>query len=376
MGLRPAFVAIAALLCAACEEEDRGDGAAPVRGVITTVVEAAERSVLRRYPGVLEPKEITSLSFEVGGKLGELALSVGQRVSKGERLASLDSAQFLADIANKRAAVAEAEATLAQDTDDLARQEELLKRGAVTRVSVDEARTDFKTSAARLTQAQQSLTSAEEDLLDAEIFAPFDGIINSIDADSFATVSAGATVTSIYDASLYEVSFSVNFDTISRLVVGTPAKVRLADDPDVELAAVVSELGERADTVSSFPVIVQVQEDHPLIRAGMAVEASFEFALPAEIGYLIPISAAITEGQIPETAGPNAVSPLALYVFDPPGAAEGAEGAVRRREVKMAGIRGNQLLIIEGLTPGERVAIAGVSFLRDGMVARLLAAKD
>ena len=67
----------------------------------------------------------------------------------------------------------------------------------------------------------------EEDLADSVITAPFDGIINSVDADSFATVASGTAITSLYDASSYEVSFSVNFDTVAQLVVGTPAKVRL-----------------------------------------------------------------------------------------------------------------------------------------------------
>ena len=55
-----------------------------------------------------------------------------------------------------------------------------------------------------------------------------------------------------------------------------------------------------------------------------------------------------------------------MYVFDP------ETGTVKRREVKMGGIRENKLLIIEGLEPGDRVAVAGVAFLRDGMRVKLL----
>lgn len=365
------IVSFAALIATGCIEQDKSeqDGAAPVRGLLATVVKSSEKTTLRKYPGVLEPGEITSLSFEVVGRLGKVDLSVGQRVSKGEVLAKLDGTQFQVEIENKQAAVEEAEAKLSQDTDDLERKEKLLKKGATTRLSVDEARTDFRTSRAQLVQAQKDLKSAREDLVDTTLVAPFDGIINSVDADSFATVAVGDKITSIYNASAYEVSFSVNFDTVSSLVVGTPALVRLSDNPNVALKAVVGELGERADTVSSFPVVVSLTEIHPLIKSGMAVEVSFEFKLPAEKGYLIPISAAITEGQIPEDAGPNKVSPLKVYVFDP------KTDTVKRREVMFAGIRGNKFLIIEGLEPGEHVAIAGVSFLREGMKVKLLESK-
>lgn len=342
----------------------------PVRGLLTLKIDEISESTERKYPGVLEPSEITSLSFEVGGKLGVVDLAVGQRVVTGELLAVLDDTQFIVSIENAEASVAEAEALLKQAQDDLGRQEILFERGVVSKVTVDDASTDVQTRQAQLVQAQKSLNAAEEDLEDTKIVAPFDGIINSVDADSFATVASGAVITSIYDATSYEVSFSVNFDVVAQLVVGTPATVRLADDPSVTLKAVVNEIGERADTVSSFPVIVELRETHQLIRAGMAVEVSFEFALPADQGFLIPITAAINEGQIPEDAGPGSVVPLPVYVFD------SDTGTVKRREVLMAGIRENKLLIIEGLQPGERIAIAGVSFLREGMKVNLLEAGE
>jgi len=360
------------LVAAGCDRQtqSKGDGSAPVRGLVATMVEAAEKTTLRRYPGVLEPKDITSLSFEVAGKLDKLDLTVGQRVAKGEVLARLDSEQFETDIEKQAAAVTEMAATLTQAKEDLGRAEKLLKKGVVTKVRRDTDRTKVRTSQAQLVQAEKALATAKEALQDTVILAPFDGIINSVDADSFSTLSAGTVVTSIYDATSFEVSFSVNFDTISRLVVGTPAKVRLADDPEVALAGVVSELGERADTVSSFPVIVELKDSHPLIKAGMAIEVSFEFNLPAERGYLIPISAAIAEGQIPAHAGPTAVVPVGMFVYDPD------TGTVKRREVLMAGLRENQFLIIDGLNPGEHVATAGVSFLREGMKVKLLAPHD
>ncbi|MEM9784076.1 MAG: efflux RND transporter periplasmic adaptor subunit [Pseudomonadota bacterium] len=330
------------------------------------MVEEFEETVVRRYPGVLEPGEVNVLAFEVGGRMGRMTLDVGERVEQGQLLAALDVEQFETEIENRVAAVEEAEATLAQAQLDLQRSQQLLDRGAGTVVQRDEDRTSVNTSRAQLTQAQKQLTAAEEDLADSKLYSPFNGIIDEIEVDSFATVSAGETVLSLYEQTDYEVAFSVSFDVIGRLVVGTPATVRLADDPTVTLAAVVSELGERAGQVASFPVVVRLTEISPLIKAGMAVEVAFEFDLPADRGHLIPISAAIPEGQVPEGAGPNAVVPLEVYVYDPP------TGTVMRRQVTMAGIRGNQFLIIEGLDVGERVATKGVAFLREGMEVRLL----
>lgn len=360
-------LAMSSIALAGCSpEDDASEAPPPVRGLITTLVQEVEESTVRRYPGVLEPGEINVLSFEVGGRMGRMSLDVGQRVISGQLLAELDVEQFQTQIENRRASVEEAQASLDQAESDLRRSQQLLDRGAATVVRRDEDRTEVLQSRARLTQVQKDLAAAQEDLADSKLYAPFDGLVDSIEVESFATVSAGQTVLSLYEQTDYEISFSVSFDVIGRLVVGTPATVRLADDPSVELAAVVSELGERAGRVSSFPVVVKLEEISPLIKAGMAVEVAFEFALPSASGHLIPISAAVPDVEVPEDAGPNAVVELEVYVFHEP------TSTVKRRRVTMAGIRENQFLIIDGLQPGERVAIKGVAFLREGMEVRLL----
>ena len=361
-------VVVATLLLAGCGDATTETEATqkPVRGLITTVVKSAEETTRRRYPGVLEATDISALSFEVAGKLEEFPLQVGQRVKKGEVLAQLDSATFEAEVESQEASVAEAKALLKQARDNLKRKRALLKGRATTRVSVEDAETDVRTNTARLTKAERGLQTARKDLTKTKLYAPFDGIVNSVDASSFQTIAVGSKITSVYDATSYEVSFSVSFDIVSRLVVGTPAIVRLADDPSIELAGVVSELGERADSVSSFPVVVKLKDTHPLVRAGMAVEVRLEFKLPTATGYLIPISAAIADKPIPQRTRPTDPTPLDVYVFD------AKTSSVKRRTVTMAGIRENQFLVVKGLQPGERVAIAGVSFLREGMPVKLL----
>ncbi|MEM6340103.1 MAG: efflux RND transporter periplasmic adaptor subunit [Pseudomonadota bacterium] len=356
------------LLCGCWPEDDAGAGGGetPVRGLITTLIAEVEEVTVRRYPGVLEPSEVNLLSFEVGGRLGRIELDVGERVDAGQLLAELEPEQFETVIGSRRAAVEEVTATLALAEDDLARSQALLDSGTITVVRRDEDATAAAQARAQLTQAEKNLAAAEQDLADSKLYSPFDGIVDALEVESFATVGVGQTVLSLYQQEEYEVSFSVSFDVISRLVVGTPATVRLADDPSVSLTAVVSELGERAGQVSSFPVVVRLTEAAPIIKAGMAVEVALEFALPASRGHLLPMSAVIPGTDIPERTGPNDLISLDIYVYDP------SNQSVRKRTVTMAGIRDNRFLIIDGLSPGERVATKGVAFLREGMEVSLL----
>ena len=57
---------------------------------------------------------------------------------------------------------------------------------------------------------------------------------------------------------------------------------------------------------------------------------------------------------------------MEIFVFDPP------TGTVRRRAIRVGGVRENALIAVDGLQPGDRVASAGVSFLREGQKVKLL----
>lgn len=358
--MRWLFVLIIVSAIAGCREEEEDNASAVVRGLKVHEIVDIERTQTRRFPGVLEPANLTVLSFEIAGRIGEFDLSVGERVSAGDVLAALDPETLDLQVQTAEAAVTQAEASAKNAAETLARQERLLERGTVTKVNVDDARTQAESAAAVLLQAQKSLETARENLDKAELKAPFDGIVNSVEASSYATVAAGTPIATVYSTDRFEVSFSVGFDAASELVVGKPATVRLADSPDVLLYAAVSEIGARADAVSSFPIVLELRQSHPILKAGMAVEAAIDFPLPTSEGYLLPLSALIKDGQSgdPTRAG--------VFVYDQNGS------TVQRREVSVGGIRENMIVVTDGLAPGDLVASAGVSFLKEGQEVKLL----
>lgn len=355
------------LALAGCNEAEQAIEPA-IRGLETHLVADAERTTVRRFPAVLEPTSLNTLSFEVAGKLNTVTLEVGQRVEQGQTLLTLDAASFQLQLDNAEAEIVAARAARDNTVDNFERQEQLFERGIITRVARDTAETEAIAAETRLEQAINARDSAREALSQTSIVSPIDGIINAVDAVSFGTVSPGVPMVSVYSIDAFEVSFSVNFDTVSQLVVGTPATVRLADLPSVVLNAVVSELGSRADTVSSFPVVLRLEETDPVLKAGMAVEASIELPIHADRGFPIPLSALIKSGQIGvQPDHPQGPGSARVYVYDD------ETGTVMEREVTIAGVRENGVIVIDGLAVGDRIASAGVSFLRDGMQVNLFA---
>lgn len=350
---------------AGCREETVSDQPAPIRGLKTHLVVETDSSAVRFFPSVLQPAEITSLAFEVPGRLEQMSLAVGQPVSEGDVLARLDQASFQTQLNNAQASEAQVQVALANAQDNLARQTQLLATGAVTRVSVDSARTEVESLQAQLAQTQAGVQAARQDLARTDLRAPFDGVVSSVDVAEFATIGAGLPITSLYATETLEASFTVSFDLVNQLVVGTPVSVTLADRPSVSLDGVITELGSRAETVSSFPVVVQLLQTDPTLKAGMAVEVEITLPIAETAGYALPLTAAILDGGNTATAVEGQTE-LSVYVYDPD------SSTVMRRDVVSGGVRGNDLIIVEGLSAGEKVASAGVSFLRDGQQVNLL----
>lgn len=354
------------LLTACSDTENSQSDADTVRGLKTVLVTDQQQQTIRRFPSVLQPAQVTTLSFETPGKLGAVNLSVGQRVAEGDIIASLDRRSLEIQLEESKAATEQARVNAENSAATFERRNTLLKSGTTTRASVDDARTTMQANAAQLEQVQKQEETAEDNLAKVDLKVPFDGIINSVEVESFANVSIGTPIATFYQADAFEASFSVNYLVSQQLIVGKDVTIRLADNPSITLKGVVSELGSRADTVSSFPLVVKLSETVPELKAGMAIEVSIEFPVPTGNGYLLPLTVLPFKGQLAEGAGPNNPTKTDIYVFDE------ATDTIKKREVVIGGVRENQLIVIGGIEPGERIASAGVSFLRDGQKVKLL----
>lgn len=363
------LLGLMALILAGCGEGDDRTGAIEpvVRGLKSCLVDDSEQTTVRRYPSVLQPASTTGLSFEISGRLKQVTLKVGQQVSEGEVIAEIDPTSLEIQVENAKAAVRQAEVALRNAEEDYRRKTQLLATGVVTKAQVDESETDLEGARAQDIQSRKQLENAEEDLSKTILRAPFDGTISKVDVDSYTNVTAGSAVATIYSDTDFESSFTVSFDVVNRIAVGKPAIVRLADDPSIVLTAHVSELGSRADTVSAFPVVITLDDTNPLLKAGMAVEIVLEFAVPKGIGYTVPLTVLPMQGRLDVPDRPSEPADVTIFVYDE------ATGTVKSRPVMIGGLRENQLIVVEGLAPGERVACAGVAYLRDGMKVKLLA---
>src|ERR1700722_12355323 len=89
--LRFLFCAIIVFGLQACSGKEQEVTEQPVRGLRAFKVNAKAESRVRRFPTVLQPADVSGLSFEIAGQLKVVTLAVGQKVQLGDILAEIDS---------------------------------------------------------------------------------------------------------------------------------------------------------------------------------------------------------------------------------------------------------------------------------------------
>jgi RND family efflux transporter MFP subunit len=344
-----------------CGDRKQEASEPPVRGLRAYKVAAKTESRVRRFPSVLQPADVSSLSFEIGGQLKAVTLTVGQKVQLGDVLAEIDPRSLQSQVDQASAGVQQTQAQLDNAEGDFQRKEELLKRGVATQAVFDQSRATLLSSRAQHDQARRQLELANHNLDRSKLLAPFAGTIARVEVKSFAQVAAGQPIATLYSDDSFEMSFLAPSATFQSLKVGQKVDVKIADKPELSLKGEVKELGSKAEQVSAFPVVVRLDNSAPGLNAGMSVEVTVEEPLIAGgSGFLVPLSVLVPEGgKVLQTTG-------SVFSYDE------KSSSVRKRTVTVGGVRDNRLVVTEGIAAGDILASAGVSYLSDGQKVKLL----
>ncbi|MDI3560640.1 efflux RND transporter periplasmic adaptor subunit [Bradyrhizobium sp. Arg816] len=348
-------------LCS-CSEKQSEPAEQPVRGLRAYKVAATAESRLRHFPSILQPADVSRLSFEIAGQLRAVTLEAGQKVQLGDVLAEIDPRSLQTQVDQASAGVNQAQAQLNNADAEFQRQDQLLKRAVATQANFDRANAALLTAKAQLDQAQRQLDLATHNLDRSKLLAPFSGTIAGVEVKSFAQVAAGQSIVTLYSDDSFEMDFLVPSGTFQTLTVGQPVAVKVADRPDLSLKGEIKELGSKAQQVSAFPVVVRLKNSAPGLNAGMSVEVTIEEPLigGSASGFLLPLTALVPEG------GNDLRGVATVFLYDAAGS------TVKKRQITVGGVRDNRLVVTEGLGVGDIVASAGVSYLTDGEKVKLL----
>ncbi len=332
-----------------------------VRAIKTIKIEERGRAQTRRFSGVIEPVDKSSLSFEVSGNVQDVLFDVGQEISEGEVIATLDPKTFNLDVDAAAAKLRRARAQLTEKDAEYQRYYKVNEEspGAVSMSEVDQAKAAFESARENVSVAVSELNLAKRDLTKTTLYAPFDSVIAVRHVEPFFEVKRGDPIYDVFIEGAMEVVSSIPETDIEGIYIGQRCRMIFPINPTQVYNGIVTDVGRVAGTANAFPVKIKILTTDLQLRPGMTAEVTFEIATADhQRAFLLPISAL--------TAGKEAKRGF-VFVYDPD------TSTVKKAPVRgIRNVTGNRLMIVEGLSGGEIIAVAGVSFLEDGQKVKLM----
>jgi RND family efflux transporter MFP subunit len=355
------LVGISLLLgLAACQEEPPPP-VERIRAIKTYTVKGRASGRIRRFSGVVEAADSSSISFEVSGNVQKVRVDVGDKITKGQVLAVLDKRTYNLNVKAAEADLGRAKAQLAHKRKDLDRLQSIAKQdpGAISRAALDQAEAAYESARENVGYATSQLNLAKRDLTKTVLRAPYNGVIAKRYVDPFNEVHRGQRLFDIYMEGGMEVASNIPETEIEGIHLDLKAEIRFAAGPGNVFRGVVTEISSVASIANAFPVKVTILDPSKQIRPGMTAEVTLLLkGKGGESTYLIPL-VAIVPGDDP-TQG-------YVFVYDP------TTATVKKAPVSGTGVvRENSLVVAKGVKVGDIIAAAGVSFLEDGQKVKLM----
>jgi RND family efflux transporter MFP subunit len=267
------------------------------------------------------------------GRLIDVRVLPGDRVSAGDIIARLDAQAEAIELARAELSLADAES-------NLERFERLRGTGAVTEVQLREAQLAVE-------KARLEVRDAQLELERRDIVAPIAGLVGILPVETGMQVGTQTEIATIDDRSRILVDFRVPERFVGRINQGDRLNATALARPELDLRGEIVAIDNRIDRASrTLRVQAALDNSDDVLRAGMAFSLVIGFAGDSH----------------------PAIDPLAIQW-----GAEGSfvwvvrEGRVVRVPVRIIQRSSEQVLVAADLEAGEQVVTEGIQRLREGV---------
>ena len=350
---------IPVLLLIACDQAVETPEELPVRAVKTLVISEASKANSRQISGVVKTADESELSFRIGGRVTSVKVKRGSSVTKGQVLATLQTREYKLALKEAEANLASARADLVEKKEAFRRQKALKEKDFVSQAAVDKAQAAFQNAINSASVALTRLKTAQNDLGYTTLRAPFSGKIAKRLIDPFVQMSAGKTAFQLQSEGGHKIEVLMPETLVRDVDYGDVVTVSFPTLKGTIVGGTITEIGARAEAGNAFPLKIDLAKSLPNIRAGMTALVTFNFGEASGTPvYLIPVSA--LDLRIPEEAVDNSKRQARVFILNPD------KQIVEKRMVSIRDVRGNQFEVVNGLSTGDILIVAGVPFLTEG----------
>jgi RND family efflux transporter MFP subunit len=259
----------------------------------------------------------------------------------------------------KSSAVSRAEYELAETAYRVAQEDQKAALQSVEKGSVAR-KEDVEAQQAQVTTIEGRLAEANLQLRDTTLRAPYNGVVAQRFVEENQTIVTNKPVVTFQNTDEIDIVADVPEAAMAAGIRSAAIAQMVAEfstAPGLQFPVRIKEVAQVADPATqTFQVRVGMKAPrNVLVLPGMTATVIATYRRPGTTGrrILVPIAAVYKEDtgdQVAWVIGPNQM--------------------VSRRLVKMGPASGGRVEIVAGLRPGDRIVVAGASFLSEGMRVR------
>lgn len=320
-------------------------GADKLRCVEVVTATLPDGKITKSYPGRVQEGDQINLAFKTGGQIEKIYVSVGQRVSKGQLLATVESKDYELELRNYEI------------------QYQQLKKEVDRLTTLYESRSlsknDYEKAVTGLEQLGIAVEGNRRRIEYTHLYAPVSGVITEVYYSAAELVDAGMVVFSLLAERELKVQFDLTAaDYLQRENFGD-FSCRAAFAPDTLLPMKIESITPKADNSQLYrATLVFVNRADQRLTPGMTVSVELKMK------------------QAGETVAPMVCLPLScvrqvgeeniVWIVD-------GNNHLQRQPVTLGKVEGSGFVyILDGLKGGERVVKAAASSLKEDEQVRVL----
>jgi RND family efflux transporter MFP subunit len=304
--------------------------------------------------GKIESENSANLSTRMMGYVTKVNVKVGQNVSAGQLLVSINNTDLQAKKAQVDASITQATAGYNNAKKDYDRFVNLFAQQSASQKELDDMTARYEMAKAGLEAAKQMRNEVMAQFSYSNITAPFSGTVTNTFVKEGDMANPGMPLVSIEGASRLQVTAMVSESDISNVKNGMPVKINVKS-LNKEVAGKVSEVSLSAkNTGGQYLVKVTLDKMDKEILSGMFVNVQFQKAkkeitqsVKSDI-VLVPESALVRQGQL-----------TGVYTV-------GSDNVAILRWLRIGKTFGNQLEVLSGLSVDEQYIVSAEGKLFNG----------
>lgn len=324
----------------------------PVQTVKTIAAQYVDIVPGLEFNGTMEGQATATISAKIAGRIEQVLVQEGQQVKAGDPLIQLEAVELANTVRQAGDMVRKAQASYELALNDFNRYQTLYDKGAVSEQQLDNAKAKLKTAEADLSSAAANQSNARQQYSYGVINSPINGVVANKTASVGQVVSPGAALMVVQNIDQLYAVINVEQKDLGRVQTGQTASIHLDAYPDRIFTGVVEVMNPEAGSVSRmFRTKIKVDNSEKELMPGMFAKVKVAIGASAQV-LTVPQSAIVQKQGL-----------YYIFVLD-------GDKAVQR-QIEIGDMIGTDIMVKEGLEPGQQVIVTNVNRLKTGETVRV-----